>query len=198
VDGLRGIPQGGILSTLFCNLVLHGLKDIAFKNLPKSYKRLSSTKGYSVRNNCVVYGDDVILIFNVGEPSKILKNVIFFLKERSLELSLKKTKIFKFDNQSFNFDYLGFRFTYVPKMKLKMGSLISRSDTFNTKRSNKDKGSIFISISPKSMNNYKSNLKTLIRSSYNLSVAQLITKLNPVIIGFANYFCFGQSYRQLS
>lgn len=186
------------MGPLFCNLVLNGLKAAAFKGIPKSFKRLSPTEGRSVRNNCVVYGDDVVLIFNEGDRDTILKNVSLFLKERSLELSLKKTKIFKFGEQSFNFDYLGFVFTYVPKTKLKLGSLVSRSDSLAIKKANKNSGSILVSISRQAMNNHKAKLKTLIRSSYNLSVPQLITKLNPIILGFSNYFCFGQSYRQLS
>lgn len=174
------------------------MKAAAFKGIPKSFKRLSPSKGYSVRNNCVVCGDDAVLIFNEGDYNTILQNVILFLKERSLELSLTKTKIFQFGEQSFNFDYLGFRFTYVPKTKLKLGSLVSRSDSLATKKANKNLGSILISISSKAMHNHKVKLKALIRSSYNLSVSQLIIKLNPIILGFSNYFCFGQSYRQLS
>jgi hypothetical protein len=198
VESKSGIAQGSLIGPLLCNLALTGLKEAAYDGLPKKCLRISSTKTLSVNNYWVAFGDDIVLIFNVGDAPSILENVKLFLKKLGLELAKEKTMSFTFRDGPFNFIFLGFKLNFVPVDDLKQGTLLTRGDSLSTKRSNKQLGSVLVSISPGTLKRHKRKLKSLIRGSYNLSVPQLTDLLNPIIVGFTNYFCHGQSYRQLT
>lgn len=90
----KGVPQGGCLSTVICNMTLDGLE-----------KLFSDEIGNSVR--LVRYADD-ILIF--GTSIGFLVQSVFpllnrFLSERGLWISKEKTKICRINN---GFSFLGY------------------------------------------------------------------------------------------
>ena len=83
----KGVPQGGCLSSVICNIALDGLE-----------KTLADNTGNSVR--VVRYADDIIVF---GQSKAVLVQEVVplinaFLKERGLTLSNEKTQISHIDN----------------------------------------------------------------------------------------------------
>lgn len=116
----KGVPQGGCLSAVICNMTLDGLEKI-----------LANEMGTSVR--MVRYADDIVIF---GESKAILVQsvvplVIRFLAERGLELSIEKTSLFHIDT---GFTFLGYKIiregkniTTLPTQK-SIASLLTRID----------------------------------------------------------------------
>lgn len=91
----KGVPQGGCLSAVICNMTLDGLE-----------KLLANEVGTSVR--MVRYADDIVIF---GESKAILVQSVLllvsrFLAERGLELSMEKTSLFHIDA---GFTFLGYK-----------------------------------------------------------------------------------------
>lgn len=183
-----GVPQGSTIGPLFINILLNDLKEAAFSGLPGEFNRNSKLGGTNVSNHCLSYADDIVFIYNVGVLENILENIKNFLKSLGLRLNERKTKIIKLCNKKLFFDHLGFRFLYVPIAKLKLGGLLQKQSQLAKKQGTKEPGKLLITIAPSALTAIKKKLKLTIRASYNLSVPQLIDKLNPIIRGFGNYF----------
>ena len=88
----NGVPQGGPLSSVLCNMTLDGLENL-----------LSEQFGNDV--HIIRYADDILILGNlkpflVHSVAPVIKN---FLAERNLALSEHKTKIFHTEN---GFDFL--------------------------------------------------------------------------------------------
>ncbi len=91
----KGVPQGGCLSTVICNMTLDGLEKI-----------LANEVGTSV--HMVRYADDIVIF---GESKAVLVQSVVplvsrFLAERGLELSMEKTSIYHIDE---GFTFLGYK-----------------------------------------------------------------------------------------
>ena len=90
-----GVPQGGCLSTVICNMTLDGLEKVLYKNFQNEVRM-------------VRYADDII-IFGVDKNLLVqsVKSLVDkFLSERGLELSAEKTNLQNVEN---GFSFLGFR-----------------------------------------------------------------------------------------
>jgi RNA-directed DNA polymerase len=121
----KGTPQGGIISPVLANLTLNGLEEVVLNSI----KSLSSNSFQSVKIRkldgtstsirlgvkCVRYADDfVVLSRNKRTITKFIKPAVeLFLKERGLQLSTEKTKIFGIRDNPL--DFLGYRFKYQHK-----------------------------------------------------------------------------------
>ena len=89
----RGLPQGGCISTVVCNMVLDGLE--------KELETACNSHVHFIR-----YADDFIVISASKEllEQSAMPTISSFLAERGLQLSVKKTAITHIEN---GFDYLG-------------------------------------------------------------------------------------------
>lgn len=89
----RGLPQGGCISTVICNMVLDGLE--------KELETACNSQVHFIR-----YADDFIVISASKEllEQSAMPTISSFLAERGLQLSIKKTAITHIEN---GFDYLG-------------------------------------------------------------------------------------------
>ncbi len=116
----KGVPQGGCLSTVICNMTLDGLEKI-----------LVNEVGTSVR--MVRYADDIVIF---GESKAILVQSVVplvsrFLAMRGLELSMEKTALFHIDT---GFTFLGYKIiregknTIVLPTQKSIASLLNRID----------------------------------------------------------------------
>jgi len=121
----EGTPQGGIISPLLANFVLNGLESAVLSSIrpivSNNFQALKVTKRDGTKSSvrlgvkCIRYADDFVIL---ARNKRILTNyirpaVINFLKERGLELSEEKTRIFGIRNESL--DFLGYRLKYQEK-----------------------------------------------------------------------------------
>ena len=154
----EGTPQGGIISPTLANLTLDGLERGLQAHIRAS---LGFAKGKTAKVNLVRYADDFVV---TGDSKELLETVVKpwveqFLRERGLELSEAKTRIVHIDE---GFDFLGWNFR-------------------------KYSGTLLIKPSRKSVKAHYDKVKEIISKSISVKTEVLITKLNPVLRGWANY-----------
>jgi RNA-directed DNA polymerase len=162
-DSLAGTPQGGIISPLLANIALNGLERLFGAENTKG-KPISPAlrKGMNRGLSVIRYADD----FVVTAPSKevleeyVMPQLTDFLRQRGLELSEVKTRIVHVDA---GFDFLGFT---VRRFK---GTLLTKPA--------KDK-----------VLKHLRSIKAYLKNHEQTPAGQVISELNPVIRGWANYY----------
>jgi RNA-directed DNA polymerase len=152
-----GTPQGGIASPVLANMTLDGLERKLREKYPSGTRRAKRAKA-----NLVRYADDFIV---TGCSPELLEEEIKplveeFLQERGLTLSPGKTHI---THISEGFDFLG----------------------QNIRKY--DNGKLLIKPSKRSIRRFISCVRQNIRDNKHSSAGLLISKLNPVIRGWAMY-----------
>lgn len=143
---------------MLANLALDGLE----KGLREKYPPTKRLRGEYLCVNVVRYADDFVV---TGRTKELLEREIKplierFLRERGLELSPDKTVITHIKD---GFDFLGQNVRKYRNRKL------------------------LIKPSRKSIRVLLEGVRGVIRDSQSLTAAQLITRLNPRIQGWANY-----------
>jgi len=193
-DTLSGTPQGGIISPMLANFTLNGLELTvldSIKPLTKSKNQRTSVKAkegkYKTINmlvSIVRYADDFIILARSKHiiTEYIKPAVIQFLEERGLTLSPEKTKIFPMENNIVNF--LGYVIQHRDDWKIKYQIMHSRIGK---------KEGIAVYPSKESVDKIKDKIKEIIQTNNNLSAFELISKLNPILRGWYNYFSLGNS-----
>lgn len=165
-----GVPQGGVISPILCNLCLNGVDSIIRPNNPKV-----NTKEYKNLRGCwsVRYADDIILFART--ESKIINDYLpklkYFLKVRGLNISKQKSKIINLEKESL--DYLGWTF-----------SLVARNLKHN--KTGFNKSVLLTKPSIKGIRRIKLKMKSYFK--LNAPLRFIIRKLNPIIRGWVNYY----------
>ena len=186
--------RGGIISPLLANFTLNGLEQVvldSIKPLTKSVTQRTSVRAkdgkYKIINmlvSIVRYADDFIIIarsrhiiINYIKPS-----VVEFLKIRGLTLSPEKTKVYPMKNNKINF--LGYELQHRDNWKIEYQLIQNRIGLRDG-----------IALYPSKDKVYKlmDKVKELIRANKNSNAFEMITKLNPVLRGWYNYFNLGNS-----
>jgi RNA-directed DNA polymerase len=176
---VTGTPQGGIISPLLANIYLTAIDERykrwvpnprektrvrAQQRLQSDYKR--GRPGFYV----VRYADDFVILVqgtiqNAEEERRALAQ--FLKEELRLELSIEKTKITDVRD---GFDFLGYR--------------VAQEQMPSTGRR---VGMLFIPKSKSQM--LRNSIKVKVRETpTGLTLADLIDDLNPVIVGWRNYY----------
>lgn len=160
-----GTPQGGIISPLLANIALHGMEDL----LDISYREVNRKTKVTYENRSkfavVKYADDFLILCESEENANgMYKTLEPYLETRGLELAMDKTKVTHIEN---GFDFLGFN---IQKYKTHNGS------------------KVLIKPSKDSIKTAKRKLTDKTRQLYGKNVQVLISTLNPIIIGTANYW----------
>lgn len=166
-----GVPQGGSISPTIANMTLDGLTDVVkakVEEIKKSSGR-SGRKATSLWVHLIRYADDFVV---TAVSKRVLEDHVIpaiqdFLKKRGLSLNIEKTKITSVKK---GFDFVGFNFRiYLYK---------------------KGPGGYICLIKPTKTNlkKVKSNLKDIVKNSQNLTSFELMEQLNPVLMGWANYY----------
>lgn len=187
----EGTPQGGTISPLLANIALHGMEerikkyietvDIRRKETP-SAQVSKVTKRFSI--SLIRYADDFVIMHEREEVVKQCQHVISeWLSEIGLELKPSKTQIvhtlnpYKGTKKGFNF--LGFHI-----YQHKAGKCVSG------KKSNKEILGFKTLITPskEAIKRHYNELKKVIDSHRASKQANLIKKLNSIIIGWCNYY----------
>lgn len=167
VPTTMGTPQGGIISPLLANIALHGLETF-IKDYVAEMKIKLPTRGRAARRNSVGvvrYADDFIVIHIYKEViEELIPQISDWLSKVGLEISSEKSSI---RSCAQGFQFLGFQFIQL----------------------NRD-GRYKISITPSSENQKRllGKIREIIINNRSASSYVLISKLRPIIIGWANYF----------
>lgn len=160
-----GTPQGGVISPLLANIALHGLEDL-IKGINK--------KAYYVR-----YADDFVVLHNDRTVIETCKDAIeSWLTNVGLELKPSKTRITHTLNKyegNLGFDFLGFHIRQYPMGKYRSGK---KAKGFKT----------LIKPSKDSIKRHINKIHEVLSKGKALSQSAIISKLNPIIRGWTNYF----------
>jgi RNA-directed DNA polymerase len=197
----NGTPQGGIISPTLANFTLNGLETAVEKAVIEAYNvkergiyigvkinskgntmpSFLSTNLFTVR-----FADDVVIL---ARSRAMIEEVIKpcvdkFLKERALELSNEKTKIISMRSGD-KLNFLGYTFQYLEKVNHQYRLFHDRQNMEAiTCYPQKDKSKSFAH-----------KLRIIFEKSYNLTAFTLISKINPIIRGWSQYFNLGQSFK---
>lgn len=175
--GNKGVPQGGVISTLFSNIYLTAI-DKMFERAAKETEH----NGYTQIDYCRFADDTVILINGYPTLEWLVRKAMRRLKEELAKLKVdmneEKTKIVDM-NKGETFDFLGFTYR-------KVSSLIN------------PKGMVMITPKKKKVQNLVARVRNYIRENKSLKVSVLIKGLNEILRGWTNYYRIGHSSRVFS
>jgi RNA-directed DNA polymerase len=163
-----GTPQGGIISPLLMNIALHGIEnDIKKYYVEKLYK---GNKNISIRDRLKQvgvyrYADDFVITIKQAEDLDKIKTFTNNWLEMECDLTLSKEKT-KIVPSTEGFEFLGFHIITV---------------------NSRNKYVTRIQISTNSKRRVLSKTRETIQKNKASSSAQLIKKLNPIIVGWCNY-----------
>jgi RNA-directed DNA polymerase len=179
----EGTPQGGVLSPCLALIALHGL-ETAMRKCVKQSKIAQDELAV------VVYADDfVVLHKSLDVVHKCKSAAQEWLKEMSLELNPSKTRISHTLNPyegNVGFDFLGFNIRQYPVDKHHSGCN-SNGNLLGFKTLIKpSKSKIALHIE---------NLGKTIKAYKTAPQEALISKLNPIIRGWSNYYSMVMSKR---
>lgn len=191
-----GTPQGGVISPTLVNFTLNGLEKVvmeALYPLTKSKEQRIRIKLKDGTYTCVAsslayvrYADDfVVLVRSKHIMLTFIKPAIEkFLAERGLNLNEEKTKLFRLSDPGCQLDFLGYTFKYQDKWSIKRHVFYHNHA-----------GSRGIALYPNKTKvlSFIEKLKLIFKKSMNLDAYNLITKLNPILRGWSNYYNMGNS-----
>lgn len=157
----KSTPQGGVISPLLANIALHGMEQVL------DIKTVSTT-GHNYGNNqyaLIRYADDFIVLAKTKETCQIAKTKLdSWLKVRGLEFAPEKVKITHL-RDGINF----------------LGCQIKLYGNKNPK--------ILIKPAPDKVTAFKQKLKEIWLKHKGQAPLGVIRELNPIIRGWANYYC---------
>ena len=186
-----GTPQGGVISPLLSNIALNGIEKrigdwAESQRLYRPNGKLVDKKKDRRKSIIFVrYADDfVVMHHNLGIIKEIKKIISEFLAERGLELSDAKTKIvhtrMPFEDNKPGFEFLGFKIKHFDTKKHSAKNNQGRNIGFR----------LLIFPSKSSRNKHFVTIDRVLRQHKTAKQSQIVKKLNPIIIGWTNYFRF--------
>ena len=185
----QGTPQGGVISPLLSNIMLNSLQK-KIEDWAETQKLLRSNgmliKSLKERRKAihyVRYADDLIIMHRelivVESCKKIMEE---FLSERGLELNSLKTKILH-TRKAYNGNKAGFEY---------LGFTIKHFDTIHRSALNSKKEKVgyrlLIYPSENSIANHFYVVDKCLKKFRTGKQVSIIDKLNPIIVGWVNYF----------
>jgi RNA-directed DNA polymerase len=156
---IAGVPQGGIISPILANMTLDGMEK-------EVESILKPTGGKLIR-----YADDFVVVCSTkNETLRCYQAIETFMSTRGLKLSESKTIITLLSKDN-GIDFLG--------CHLKPAERVSR-------KNERFLGYLDIRPSTKSKDRLKDAVRDVL-SNTNLTEAEVILKLNPLLMGWAAY-----------
>lgn len=125
--------------------------------------------GQHPETKLVRYCDDFVVLIRRRRPEPYMRSLRGFLGRLRLSLSAEKTRVISAEQ---GFDFLGARLILKPTRK------------------NRDKKFCYGFPSPKAMNRVRANVREVLGRDYGKSLTHMIKYLNPVLRGWANYYCW--------
>nr|ARO91109.1 putative reverse transcriptase/maturase [Flintiella sanguinaria] len=167
-DSSVGTPQYGVISSLLANIAFHGMEEA----IGISCNKFNSVKA---THTLIRYGNDFIVACQTEQEARLVKSELnSWLKLRGLTLSTEKTRILHISD---GFDFLGFN------IKL-------------YKSSSKDK--LLIKPSKTSLVKFRYKLKTIWKKSLGSPLIKVVSRINPVIKRWSQYYKIGVSSKRFS
>ena len=157
----EGTPQGGVISPLLLNVALHGLEAAAGVRYDPPHVRHA---GHAVTGTPVVvrYADDLVALCSSAEQAAQVKTSLgTWLAPRGLTFNEAKTRIVALED---GFDFLGFNIRRYPN------------------------GKLLIKPSKAAVQRIRSRLAAEVKALHGANAAAVITRLNPIIRGWAAYY----------
>ena len=173
-ETVEGTPQGGVISPLLANVALHGLEEHVMSLVGNSKKKRWEM-------TVVRYADDFVVMHKDREMVEKAQEVIAeWLGRIGLKLKPEKTKItHTLNGENAGFNFLGFNVRQYEVGKNRSGKNTNGEPLgFKT----------LIKPSKESIDRHKKRLSEIVTGYKNAAQEALISKLNPVIRGWSNYF----------
>lgn len=166
----KGTPQGGVISPLLANILLNQLDE----RWEKDYCQLGLLTRYA--------DDFVIQSRDENRCQQAMKAVANILESLSLRLHPKKTRMVNLSWGKEGFEFLGHHLRKMPSYRFAGKWFLNRWP------------------SQKSMKRLREKIRAIVNTSMNgiKGIGQLVTKLNPILRGWANYFRSGNASRQFA
>jgi len=175
-----GTPQGGIISPLLANIALHGMEE-------RVMQYAETLKGGKRNNrqalNLIRYADDFVIIHeDLNVVKKCQEIIADWLSDMGLELKPSKTKLTHTLNKidgNVGFEFLGFH--------------IQQHKTGNYRCAKNGHGKLLgfntlITPSKAKIKTHLVKIAKVIDTHKTAPQAALISKLNPIIRGWSNYY----------
>ena len=195
MDGLElkptscGTPQGGVISPLLANIALHGMEN-EMKSLASSFDMKRSNgyqKAISDKKDSIYlirYADDFVLLHeDINILNRCIKVITQWLNDMGLELKPSKTRIAHtlkhYKKEKPGFDFLGFNVRQHETGKYTSGKN-SKKELLGYKT--------IITPNKKAQKEHYKKVAEIIDKYKGQSQAVLISKLNPIIRGWCNYY----------
>ncbi len=161
-DSESGTPQGGVISPLLANIALDGMQE------------------FVPNNRFVRYADDFLVFCRSrSEAEALLPLLGNWLSRRGLRLSESKTRIV---HASDGFEFLGFHLQQVEASGTKR---MTKNPMFRNPREGRK---LLIRPSRDNERRLRDRVRDLVRQYQGAPQLALIDALNPVLIGWANYY----------
>jgi len=173
-ETLTGTPQGGILSPLIFNIALSALDEhltAPWKEggaMSADYKRAARRRKGLPNWRIIRYADDFAVMIHGSEhdAEALREEIAGVLAGLGLRLSEAKTRVAHMDE---GFSFLGFRI----QRRRKRGT---------------DKWYIYTFIDDRPIRSLKAKIRALTHRTSQLDLEYVLTRLNQVMHGWANYF----------
>jgi RNA-directed DNA polymerase len=188
-DTEEGTPQGGVISPLLANIALHGMEEEV-----KQYARTLKVRQETL--SLIRYADDFVILHENLEVVKECQRIIQeWLKSIGLELKPSKTRIAHtlkpLGDEKPGFDFLGFNIRQYPVGKYQSGKN-THGETLGFKT--------LIKPADKKVTKHYEAIAAIVKSHKSAPQEALISKLNPIIKGWSNYYSSvvsGETYGKL-
>ena len=173
-----GTPQGGVISPLLANIALHGMEE----RIKKYAETLPTRSGYGKKYNrntlsLIRYADDFVILHEEITVVQRCKEIISeWLQGMGLVLKPSKTRLahtlIQYEQEKPGFDFLGYTIQQFP-----IGKYHSKQG-FKT----------IITPSKHKQKVHYEQIASVIEAHKAAPQAALISHLNPIIRGWANYY----------
>ncbi|MGK7942692.1 MAG: group II intron reverse transcriptase/maturase [Crocosphaera sp.] len=193
----KGTPQGGSISPLLANVALDGMIRDIRKSYPKSISK-NGVRIYNYQPSIIRYADDFVVFHQELEVINQCKELINkWLDKVGLKLKPEKIRICHSLNdieingkkEKAGFDFLGFNIRSYPVGKYHSG-----------KNSNGAKIGFKTIIKPssKAIKTNRDAIKEVFQTHSKAPQGALISRLNPIIKGWSNYYstvCSAETFK---
>ncbi|WP_333351066.1 group II intron reverse transcriptase/maturase [Microcoleus sp. LAD1_D1] len=175
-----GTPQGGVISPLLANIALHGMEE-RIKQYAETLKGCKRDNRYAL--SLIRYADDFVIIHeDLSVVKKCQEIIADWLSDMGLELKPSKTKLTHTLNEiegNVGFEFLGFH--------------VQQHQVGNYRSAKTSKGNplgfkTLITPTKTKAKLHLAKIAEVIDTHKTAPQAALISKLNPIIRGWSNYY----------